>query len=235
MAELYLSQGHRDEALRVYRALLDQRPDDAQLRSKFEKLQADSGPTIRELIARFARRRPGAAAPSPSAGGNGVAEAAEPAAIPAPESAPVDVPAPPADLRAEIPVAQAPIASGSTTQVDRIAATLNAPAPAEDAERAARVLSSAFAGSHTNGDRSGADGSAMGGAPARPASKDLSLDAVFGSPETKDAPPASFSFDQFFSQRATAEGGSATASGGGQESRDDVAKFTQWLEGLKQR
>ena len=240
MAELYLSQGHRDEALRVYRALLDQRPDDAQLRSKFEKLQADSGPTIRELIARFARRRPGAAAPSPSAGGNGVAEAAEPAAIPAPESAPVDGPAPPADQRAEIPVAQAPVAqapvtSGSTAQVDRIAATLNAPAPAEDAERAARVLSSAFAGGRTNGDRSGADGSAMGGAPARPASKDLSLDTVFGSPEAKDAPPASFSFDQFFSQRATAEGGSAAAGGGGQESRDDVAKFTQWLEGLKQR
>ena len=147
----------------------------------------------------------------------------------------VDGPAPRPDLRAEIPATQRSAGSSSAAQIDRIAATLNAPAPAEDAERAARVLSSAFAGGRTNGDRSGVDGAAMGGAPARPASKDLSLDAVFGSPETKDAAPASFSFDQFFSQRATAEGGSAAAGGGGQESRDDVAKFTQWLEGLKQR
>lgn len=83
------------------------------------------------------------------------------------------------------------------------------------------------------------------GTPARRASKDFSLDSVFGgvSGESKAAEsPSSFSFDQFFSQRATAEhpvqSGSDAAGGGtsgGPESRDDVAKFTQWLEGLKQR
>ncbi|HYC50459.1 MAG TPA: tetratricopeptide repeat protein, partial [Gemmatimonadaceae bacterium] len=52
MAELYLSQGHREEALRVYRALVEQRPDDAALRAKLDRMQADAGPTIRELLAR---------------------------------------------------------------------------------------------------------------------------------------------------------------------------------------
>src|SRR5438874_3765898 len=38
MAELYLKQGHQEDALRVYQALLVQRPHDAKLRSKVEQL-----------------------------------------------------------------------------------------------------------------------------------------------------------------------------------------------------
>jgi tetratricopeptide (TPR) repeat protein len=38
MAELYLKQGHQQDALRVYQALLAQRPTDARLRSKVEHL-----------------------------------------------------------------------------------------------------------------------------------------------------------------------------------------------------
>lgn len=38
MAELYLKQGHQQDALRVYQALLVQRPHDAKLRSKVEQL-----------------------------------------------------------------------------------------------------------------------------------------------------------------------------------------------------
>ena len=38
MAELYLKQGHQQDALRVYQALLAQRPNDARLRSKVEQL-----------------------------------------------------------------------------------------------------------------------------------------------------------------------------------------------------
>ena len=38
MAELYLRQGHLDEALRVYQALLAQRPSDARLRARVEAL-----------------------------------------------------------------------------------------------------------------------------------------------------------------------------------------------------
>ena len=38
MAELYLKQGHQQDALRVYQALLTQRPNDAKLRSKVDQL-----------------------------------------------------------------------------------------------------------------------------------------------------------------------------------------------------
>jgi len=38
MAELYLKQGHQQDALRVYQALLTQRPSDARLRRKVEQL-----------------------------------------------------------------------------------------------------------------------------------------------------------------------------------------------------
>ncbi|OLC06637.1 MAG: hypothetical protein AUH41_12420 [Gemmatimonadetes bacterium 13_1_40CM_66_11] len=38
MAELYLRQGHQQDALRVYQALLAQRPNDAKLKSKVEQL-----------------------------------------------------------------------------------------------------------------------------------------------------------------------------------------------------
>ncbi|HET7789192.1 MAG TPA: tetratricopeptide repeat protein [Gemmatimonadales bacterium] len=38
MAELYLKQGHREEAARVYRALLDQRPGDARLQARLDEL-----------------------------------------------------------------------------------------------------------------------------------------------------------------------------------------------------
>jgi hypothetical protein len=38
MAELYLKQGHQQDALRVYQALLAHRPKDAKLRSKVEQL-----------------------------------------------------------------------------------------------------------------------------------------------------------------------------------------------------
>ena len=43
MAELYLKQGHRQDALRVYQALLAQRPNDAKLRSRVEQLSPGGG------------------------------------------------------------------------------------------------------------------------------------------------------------------------------------------------
>jgi hypothetical protein len=75
----------------------------------------------------------------------------------------------------------------------------------------------------------------LSGAPARPAANELSLDSVFGG-EKKGGPPApppsSFSFDQFFADRQAATAG---GSAGNRESPEEVAQFTQWLEGLKRR
>ena len=210
MAELYLKQGHREEALRVYRALLDQRPDDASLAAKVAALapkpapSVHSGPTIRQLLSGIASRRPGA---QRVAATNGAASE----------------PAPP------------PAQTSHGRQLNDALGLLFGAAQVSAAdESAAMALAVAFA------DRNGLEGgeaAVIGGAPARHASNDLSLDAVFKSEKAPSAAPSSFSFDQFFSQRATSE--HSTHSGGPAaspaESRDDVAQFTQWLEGLKQR
>jgi hypothetical protein len=121
-------------------------------------------------------------------------------------------------------------------RADALAALLGFGEPSPGSERAATVLATTFTFDRQNGADGTSDGggTALPGAPAHPASKDLSLDAVFGAGDAAAPKRSSFSFDQFFSERATSESG-GTAAAGGQESRDDVAKFTQWLEGLKQR
>jgi tetratricopeptide (TPR) repeat protein len=207
MAELYEQQGHRDEALRVYRALLEQRPTDAHVRSRIEQLEGKRGPTIRELLSRVAARRPAPQSVPQSA----------PSAMPAP--VPVEPVAPPAPA----------------PRNDLLGQLFGGASVAGADENAAITLSAAF----SNDGRANGSGGSFGqlaGTAAHPAPKDLSLDAVFGSQSV--APPASsFSFDQFFSERATAEHPAPAARGAteGQETKDDVAKFTQWLEGLKQR
>lgn len=69
MAQLYLSQGHRDEAIDIYRKLIESRPGDAELRARLAAIEhqgaavrpapvaaaspgrfTGSGPTIREVL-----------------------------------------------------------------------------------------------------------------------------------------------------------------------------------------
>src|SRR5213080_5594938 len=79
MAELYLKQGHREDALRVYQALLAQRPDDARLRGRVESLTGGgareagrgTGETVQVFLKRILAGRPGTPAsepPDPPAG-----------------------------------------------------------------------------------------------------------------------------------------------------------------------
>src|SRR5439155_785017 len=77
MAELYLKQGHREDALRVYQALLAQRPDDARLHARVDALSpgrqrtggAGGGRGTGESVPAFLKRilagRPPAAGYSP--------------------------------------------------------------------------------------------------------------------------------------------------------------------------
>jgi hypothetical protein len=126
---------------------------------------------------------------------------------------------------------------------DALSALLGAAIISDDDERAAQALALAFAA--TNGDQpatSGESGATIRGQAARPAATELSLGAVFGDqPAAPGSPssqgtPSGFSFDQFFSQRATSEHGIVPATPeGGAEAEKDVAQFSQWLEGLKQR
>ncbi|HJQ20247.1 MAG TPA: tetratricopeptide repeat protein [Gemmatimonadaceae bacterium] len=247
MAELYLAQGHRDEALKVYKALLEQRPGDAALQAKIDGLLAPqvpaattpviptpapapapakttppptfvqppraptpTGPTIREVLGLVALRKPGYR-PGAQQNGSTPPEAAPPRAIP-PE-APVAAPTPP-----------------SAAGPDVLSSLFKGSNVSDADESAARTLALAFA---PNGFQPTQDLASIVGAPARVAANELSLDRVFSPAETP-ATPSTFSFDQFFSKNAA---GSAPGpvSAGAPESPEDVAKFTQWLHGLKQR
>lgn len=68
MAELYLKQGHEQDALRVYQALLAHRPNDARLRSKVEQLSPGgkkrSGVSARGFLKNILAGRGGAASPA---------------------------------------------------------------------------------------------------------------------------------------------------------------------------
>jgi tetratricopeptide (TPR) repeat protein len=76
MAELYLRQGHQEDALRVYQALLAKRPADARLRGRVEALAGGgggtteqgrgTGETVQVFLKRILAARPGMPAPQPS-------------------------------------------------------------------------------------------------------------------------------------------------------------------------
>ncbi len=81
MAELYLRQGHQEDALRVYQALLAQRPGDARLRGRIDALTrggrrdrgrgtpgggGDAGETVQAFLKRILAGRPGVS-PAPEA------------------------------------------------------------------------------------------------------------------------------------------------------------------------
>ncbi|HYU37471.1 MAG TPA: tetratricopeptide repeat protein [Gemmatimonadales bacterium] len=74
MAELYLRQGHQEDALRVYRALLARRPADGRLRGRVEALAGGgsgkegrgTGESVQVFLKRLLAGRPGTRAPAPS-------------------------------------------------------------------------------------------------------------------------------------------------------------------------
>jgi Flp pilus assembly protein TadD len=257
MAELYLHQGHHEEALRVYRALLEQRPGDQRLLDKIAALTSTSpavpvaspaapaappvpraGRTMRDVLAAIAVRRPSGSSIAPVHAANGVATPEPAMSDPTPEPTPELTEEPIAEPRSE----PAPELASTHAAVvpeqkprpdDRLASLFGAYDTAAGDESAAMVLSQAF--TELNGLEQGRAADVTG-APARPANSELSLDAVFKSDESGKPAPSTFSFDQFFSQRATTEH-ATPASGATTEARprDDATQFTQWLEGLKQR
>ena len=85
MAELYLRQGHADEALRVYQALLAQRPEDRRLRARVAGLSSgdrgargrDTGESVPTFLRRILAGRPPA---------RGEDDTADPEPLTAPES-----------------------------------------------------------------------------------------------------------------------------------------------------
>jgi tetratricopeptide (TPR) repeat protein len=243
MAELYLSQGHREEALNVYRHLLALRPQDVALRARLDELEGtwsasahadaaesasenvEAGPTIREFLGSLALWRPrGAAGPA----------AASTSALPA------DLPM----LDTGIDVKPSPRAGGQGRASDTIGGSLDAlfkdAEPARRAAGAPSPLEMAFGepASRDSAAPTAADhGVPLRGRPATPAASELSLDHVFrhATPAGGTAAQSNFSYDQFFSQQAQ-EAASETANSSGEVNagvNDDIQQFNAWLEGLK--
>lgn len=222
MAELYLQQGHREQALEVYRKLVQLHPADASLSARLQSLQqtqkeelhgvaaipapelevvTESGPTIREflgLIADFRRR--GSLGPD-------------------------DLPPEPTNAAPDVRTASPSTVGGSIHNFFNDGEQRGA--VDQNGENHDAVAASSL---H---DRA-AEEQPLPGRPATPAANELSLDHVF-----RHATPASgsgFSFDQFFSQQAHQDVAASDAeppgeAGAGQG--DDIQQFNAWLEGLK--
>jgi hypothetical protein len=229
MAELYLQQGYRDEALAVYRELLSQHPGDAALRERVTHLEAGeaSSVSIESLSA------PASPGPSARAFFAGVARHAAPARSHAP---------PPLQPRRATPtvLTSLPASALDTSASDASASdaaargsldALFGRTPVDDgSERAAETLASAFESEPPTG-----------GEPTRAAASELSLDSVFGG--TPPSVPATnggsdFSFDQFFAspdQEDPGDGIPTRSAVPERERPNDIEQFTAWLEGLKRK
>lgn len=224
MAELYVKQGHRDQALDVYRQLVQRNPGDATLARRLRELEApsapptprdpepvtrttevvaDAGPTIREFLESIAlgRRRSDNNHPPQRV-------ADMPNEAPAPRA--------PASVTDSLGALFASAEQGSTA---------GAPPPRADD----------FAAPATGNVEEHA--TPLPGRPSKPAASELSLDHVFrhATPATGNA-SHSFSFDQFFSQKAQQDVAASDAAPSTPENAglsDDIQQFNAWLEGLK--
>jgi hypothetical protein len=203
MANLYMSQGHLESALGIYRTLSAKRPDDAGLRQQVEELED-----------RVLRRR---REPTPSTPIN----AAEAVVATTPEGTPTIRDFLVGIIRrgGSAPASAVPHNGGS------IDALFGGASAFDDDVLAADTLAQAFATDPTV--------DPMHGQPARPAASELSLDHVFRQPSPAHAGEGAggFSFDQFFAGDLgeAASGAPAEAPG----DTDDIAQFNAWLNGLK--
>jgi len=253
MAELYVKQGFREQALDVYTLLLAASPESQRLRERVAELQpvaaADNGPNVREFFARLAARRPGergASAVPPAADDFAAFDSFE--TVPSAEVAVSDEPREVAGLPmldTTTPAHPAPSSTPEPTESGAGEGSIDAlfgqrPVGSAD-DSAASALAQAF-GSGTP------EPPPITGRPARAAAGELSLDSVFRDGGARPPRSAqSFSFDQFFSESAASEQpgeasttgtpsqGTGTQAEPPERSADDIEQFNSWLQGLKQK
>jgi len=267
-AELLREQGHIEQAIYVYRHLAAKNPQDTSYAERIAALERGahssipliasiseevisaakkrpgSAKSIRAFFSSFASRRPAAV------DGEDLKEAApsgEPAtAVASPEEAPIAAAdAPPVVASVAAPVA-APVAEPQppTTVSDDDRSALETlfsgkPTVAENDERAAAALASAFS------EEFAPEPTGPAGQPTRAASEALSLDAVFQNTRARSegearAGQSNVSFDEFFANRENG-GGSANGKSDGsvqtaslvEDSQSDLELFHEWLDGLK--
>lgn len=209
LAELYLRQGFRDEALSIYRQLSERDPDNASLKNRIAAIEQPearavraggvetetrvASQSVRTFFSRIARR--------PAVRGEG---AAPPAAG-----------APPRELDADLPF---------TTAASALSNLFSASRPAPSDEGAASTLAGAFTD--------------PAGRPSRAPGQELSLDHLFRDVPGGGAPGGGVTLDEFYST-PDAETGSPTepseARGSEESAGADIRQFTAWLEGLRKK
>jgi tetratricopeptide (TPR) repeat protein len=246
MAELYLKQGFREEALGIYDRLLAQHPEDPELRARVEALRQETPPQTAAGEKRSSREW------------SEEADFAAALGFDTPVHIPPVVPAGGSDagLLAELDAQDAATAAPSPASVSS-----SPSAPRALSEKNARAFFASFAARRAparaaqrateaalfgEGEASPADEAAAerlaagfgGGGPAtRAAGNDLSLDNIFAE---GGAPPRGngYSFDDFFAEAPSEQGGDHGDSPDAAPQRPavdsaDLEAFNAWLEGLK--
>ncbi|HEY6159434.1 MAG TPA: tetratricopeptide repeat protein [Gemmatimonadales bacterium] len=217
MAELYLRQGHRDEALRVYQALLAQRPGDPRLRARVAGLaSSDSragGAETGESVPTFLRRILAARLPAPG-----------PTALPDPEPLP-DL----ESLGSPLDGAFA-IAPPEPEAAPEIVAPGEASRPAADSI----TLDAVFG---EEAPRTPAAGDASARRPEEPAPATPPPPGGFSFDQFFSPPPAPAAGTPPSAEAGAAPAGPARGSGSRgrppMEDEGDLDQFQAWLRGLK--
>ncbi|HYK09518.1 MAG TPA: tetratricopeptide repeat protein [Gemmatimonadales bacterium] len=231
MAELYLKQGHKDDALRVYQALLAQRPGDERLQGKVRELDGSedspvltshparapaSGLSLGAFLKKILGSRPGA-----------------PAAAPLPEQAPLPGPGP-------------RVTSGATPQSMLADAFADDPPPGPPPGSPSRPAADSLSLDAVFGDEGRASAPSV-----EPPHDEAAAPAPAPAPAA--APKGGFSFDDFFGSGGApapaAEPVAAARRPSGSSPRPstrasrpqtppvedagDLDQFQAWLKGLK--
>jgi tetratricopeptide (TPR) repeat protein len=216
MAELYLQQGFREEAIAVYRQLLAMNPDDSVLAGRVRALEGgveeiDERPLPSEEAARRDSYRL-----TPAAHADAVGQSMRAfLGVFARRRAPM--------RRREVVTNDvAAVAPPEPAQRESaLSALFGAPPGADDG--AAAVLAGAFAPPN-------AETEPLPGRPTRAAAQELSLGDVFaGSVAASGARAATF--DEFFSSGSAEQPVQSPLD----EEGSDMVQFTAWLEGLKKK
>ena len=222
MAELYLRQGHREDALRVYQALSAQRPQDARLRDKVAELSAPPAPPT----------PPTPPQPAPTSGGGQKAGAFLRGILSARPGAPLpQTPEPPVPPRASAP-AVPPAAVEETPEL----------APNEEPAASEARAGEPAPGSPTRPANDAISLDSVFGEESHRASAPASA----GESDLTAAPPpeGGFSFDDFFGSPGSTAGGNKGSAPNARASRpsgrarapekeEDLDQFQAWLKSLK--
>jgi len=226
MAELYVQQGHHDQALEVYRKLVKLHPNDPNLAARLRALEEQRAQPLRGV--------PAIPAPEPDVvrhAGPTIREFLELIADFRPRGSrtPDDRVSSPADVAPDTRAGSAATVGGS---IHNLFTDAEQRRPAGQAETNRESM--AASAPH---DRAEAE-QPLPGRPSTPAASELSLDHVFrhATPASGSGAQSGFSFDQFFSQQAQQDvkaSDAEPAPEGGPGQPDDIQQFNAWLEGLK--